>query len=143
MSTGNATDMEHLNNAVATDLVYQSCYWHAAVKYHSSAIFKSLRRRAVLHRHRIATSLCILLPLFKYFVWTGYNHFHTSQHSKALVDTGSCAQLGLQMMCSWWKSYLVCVGAVQVHNHHPDSYLTHQTLFSFKCFRKVSKKKGK
>lgn len=63
------------------------------------------------NRHRLATSLCNLLPLLKYFVWTGYNHFHSSQHSKALVDTGSCARLGPQMMCSWgrWKSYLVPV----------------------------------
>lgn len=100
--TGNATDMQHVNNVVTMYLVYQTCYWHAAVKCQSNAVFKRLRRRAVLHsRHRIATSLCILLPLFKYFVWTGYNHFHTSQHSKVLVDTGSCAQLGLQMMCSW------------------------------------------
>lgn len=131
-------------NVATTDLVFQTCYWHAAVKCQSSAVFKRLRRRAVLHnRHRRATSLCILLPLFKYFVWTGYNHFHTSQHSKVLVDTGSCAQLGLQMMCSWRpvKSYLVSVGAVQVHNHHPHSYIKHQTLS--KCFQKVSKRKCK
>lgn len=68
----------------------------------SRGFFKRLRRRAELHnRHRTATSPCNLLPLFKYFVWTGYNHFRTSQHSTGLVDTGSCARLGLQMMCSW------------------------------------------
>lgn len=55
-------------------------------------------------------------------------------------------------MCTAWaaddvqlgaggKSYLVPVGAVEVHNHQPDSYIKHQTLFPSKCFRKVSKKK--
>lgn len=138
--TGNAKDMQDVNNNV---VVYQTCFWHVAVKCQSNVVFKRLRRRAVLHnRHHTATSLCFLLPLFKYFVWTGYNHFHTSQHSKVLVDTGSCALVCLG--CRWcaaggqWKSYLVPVGAVQVHDHHPHSY-KHQTLFPSKCFRRFSK----
>lgn len=139
--TGNGTDMQHGIHVMTTFLVYQTCYWHEAVKCLSSAVFKRLRRRAALHSsHHVANFLCNLLPFLNILSGQDTTTFIAVNTAKCLLILGHVCSLGCRWCAAggWWMSYLVSEGELHVHNHHLASYNKHRfhTHVSEKSARK-------